>query len=235
VCFHIEPYKGRDVASLRSNLSYIVSHYGNHSAFYRHPGSNLPIYYIYDSYLVPDDHWIALLSRNGAGRNSIRGTKLDGVFLGLLVARTDADRLVRCGFDGYYTYFASDRFTHGSTPVNWASLAERARQSGMLFVPSIGPGYDDERIRPWNAANTRDRQQGAYFEHQFSAAVESHADMISITSFNEWHEGTQVEEAVPKQTSSGRQYFDYSPAGADFYLKLSHKWTSVYAEHKLRQ
>lgn len=234
MCFHIEPYKGRDVDSLCGNLSYIVGHYGNHSAFYRHPDSNLPVYYIYDSYLVPDDQWIALLSRNAGGRDSVRGTELDGVFLGLLVDRTDAGRLIRCGFDGYYTYFASDRFTYGSTPGHWASLAAQAQQSGMLFVPSVGPGYDDVTIRPWNAANTRDRQQGAYFEHQFAAAIKSHPHVISITSFNEWHEGTQIEEAIPKQIAS-RHYSDYSPADTDFYLKLSHKWTLVYAKQKLRQ
>jgi len=231
VCFHIEPYKDRDITSLRSNLTYIISRYGNHSAFYRRPGSNLPVYYIYDSYLVPNDHWIALLS---GGPDSVRGTPLDGVFLGLIVTQTHLDQLIRCGFDGYYTYFASDGFTFGSTTSNWASLAARARQMGLLFVPSVGPGYDDVRIRPWNAANSRDRQHGTYFERSFAAAVDSHPDVISITSFNEWHEGTQIEEAVTKQTADYR-YADYSPGDADLYLKLSHKWILVYAQQKLRQ
>lgn len=233
MCFHIEPYKDRNVASLRSNLSYIISRYGNHSAFYRHRGSGLPVYYIYDSYLVPPDHWIALLDRSG-GPDSVRGTPLDGVFLGLVVDRTQVDELIRCGFDGFYTYFASDQFTYGSTTGNWDLLAKQAHQANVLFVPSVGPGYVDVRIRPWNAKNTRDRQQGAYFERGFAAAVNSHPDMISITSFNEWHEGTQIEEAVPKQTSD-HTYANYSPQESDFYLKLSRKWTSVYAQQKLRQ
>ena len=230
VCFHIEPFEDRNVASIRGNLSYIVDRYGNHSAFYRRPGSSLPVYYIYDSYLVPGDQWLALLGQNG-GPDSVRGTVLDGIFLGLVADRTHLDQLIRCGFDGYYTYFASDRFTYGSTVSNWASLALRARESGILFVPSVGPGYDDVRIRPWNAANTRDRRHGAYFERGFSAAVESQPDMISITSFNEWHEGTQIEEAVPRQTLDHR-YADYIPQDSDFYLKLSRKWTSVFAEQK---
>jgi len=114
------------------------------------------------------------------------------------------------------------------------SLALRARESGILFVPSVGPGYNDVRVRPWNAANTRDRQHGAYFERGFSAAVESRPAMISITSFNEWHEGTQIEEAVPKQTADHR-YADYAPQGSDFYLNLSRKWSAVFAQQKLEQ
>jgi len=228
---HIEPYKDRNVVNLRSNLSYITSRYGNHSAFYRRPGSNLPVYYIYDSYLVPNDQWTTLLDPNG-GHDSVRKTALDGIFLGLIVDQTHLDQLIRCGFDGYYTYFASDRFTYGSTSTNWALLAVRARQSGVLFVPSVGPGYDDVQVRPWNAKNTRDRRQGAYFERGFAAAVNSHPDMISITSFNEWHEGTQIEEAIPKRTADHR-YADYSPADSHFYLKLLRKWTLVYAQQKL--
>lgn len=101
-------------------------------------------------------------------------------------------------------------------------------------MPSVGPGYDDVPVRPWNAASTRDRQHGAYFERGFAAAVESRADMISITSFNEWHEGTQIEEAIPRRTADHR-YADYSPQGSDFYLRLSRKWTSVFAQQKLGQ
>lgn len=144
------------------------------------------------------------------------------------------DRLTQCGFDGFYTYFASDRFTYGSTVSNWASLASRARASGILFVPSVGPGYDDVQVRPWNAANTRDRKEGLYFERGFSTAVESHPDMISITSFNEWHEGTQIEEAIPKQTAT-RRYSDYTPAHSNFYLTLTRKWTSLYRQQKVQR
>lgn len=102
-----------------------------------------------------------LLVENGS-QDSIRGTALDGIFLGLVVDRIHLEQLIQSGFDGYYTYFASDQFTYGSSMRNWASLAARARQSNVLFVPSIGPGYDDVRIRPWNAKNTRNRRLGAY-------------------------------------------------------------------------
>ena len=31
------------------------------------------------------------------------------------------------------------------------------RKNGLLFIPSVGPGYDDTKIRPWNAAVSKDR------------------------------------------------------------------------------
>ena len=42
-------------------------------------------------------------------------------------------------------------------------MQEFARQHKMIFVPSIGPGYIDTAIRPWNAQNTREREDGAYY------------------------------------------------------------------------
>ena len=60
-----------------------------------------------------------------------------------------------------------------------------------------GPGYIDTRVRPWNTVTTRDRENGKYYTDMFRAAMESGASYIGITSFNEWHEGTQIEPAVP--------------------------------------
>jgi glycoprotein endo-alpha-1,2-mannosidase len=74
-----------------------------------------------------------------------------------------------------------------------------SEQQGKLFVPSVGPGYVDIGIRPWNAMNTKRREGGRYYDGLWEHAVASHPSAISITSYNEWGEGTQIEPAVPKQ------------------------------------
>ena len=130
-------------------------------------------------------------------------------------------------FDGFYTYFATEVFTYGSTPANWPTLAEWARGSGKLFIPCVGPGYDDTRIRPWNAENTRPREGGAYYDRAFEAAIDAGPDLIGITSFNEWHEGTQIEPAVPKAID-GFRYEDYRPRAADYYLERTRFWVEQY-------
>jgi len=62
-------------------------------------------------------------------------------------------------------------------------------------------------------------------------------DIISITSYNEWHEGTQIEPAVPhkaNQDSSDEfskiasSYIDYSPNEPNFYLKLTKENVAKY-------
>ena len=94
----------------------------------------------------------------------MRDTVLDGVFLGLLVEYKHGFDIKKAGFDGFYTYFASDGFTYGSSWKNWRSLESFARKSSLLFVPSVGPGYVDTRVRAWNGRNTKARRAGKYYE-----------------------------------------------------------------------
>ena len=42
------------------------------------------------------------------------------------------------------------------------------RKNGLLFIPSVGPGYDDTKIRPWNAAVSKDRCESAFEIHPIS-------------------------------------------------------------------
>jgi glycoprotein endo-alpha-1,2-mannosidase len=94
----------------------------------------------------------------------------------------------------------------------------------------VGPGYEDTRIRPWNEKTTRDRDRGQYYEKMFAHAVKTNADFIGITSFNEWHEGTQIEPAVPKEIPS----FTYVDYGKDtdplFYIRKTKELIDKYAE-----
>ncbi|KAG8444755.1 hypothetical protein GDO86_009795 [Hymenochirus boettgeri] len=232
VTFHIEPYKNRDDVSLYKNIIYIIDTYGNHPAFYRYKASNgrtLPFFYIYDSYITPPETWANLLTSSGS--HSIRNTPYDGIFVALLVEEKHKRDVVKGGFDGFYTYFATNGFSYGSSHNHWASLKDFSDTSNLIFIPSVGPGYIDTSIRPWNFQNTRNRINGKYYETAMNAAVFVRPRIISITSFNEWHEGTQIEAAVPKKNSLIK-YEDYLPHKPNIYLELTKKWSKKFIEEK---
>lgn len=215
LCFHIEPYDGRTADSFKSDIKGLIDQFGEHPAFYRINGK--PLFFVYDSYKIDQDDWSAVLTADG--KNTIRGTAYDSYIIGLLLNVNDRYSLRQSGFDGMYTYFASTGFTEGSTPANWADLQSWCSSQGMLFIPSVGPGYIDTRIRPWNGANARERNDGKYYEDMFNGAIDAGAKYISITSFNEWHEGTQIEPAKPMETDDKSfTYLDFSPEEPDFYL-----------------
>lgn len=214
VCFHIEPYGGRGSESVRTNICQLTDRYGSHPAYYRLDGR--PCFFIYDSYITPASEWARVFTPSGD--LTIRGTKYDAVGIGLWVKENEQDYFIESGLDGFYTYFAADGFTYGSTSSHWKGMQQWAEQNGKIFIPCVGPGYIDTRVRPWNTSTTRDRENGAYYERMFNAAISSGAPFIGITSFNEWHEGTQIEPAVPFSCDAF-QYLDYSPQEPDFYLK----------------
>ena len=83
-------------------------------------------------------------------------------------------------------------------------MADFAHKHTLLFVPSVGPGYVDTAVRPWNSRNRRERRDGEYFSQSLDAAARVMPSLLSLTSFNEWHEGTQIETAVPRDG-----YLDY--------------------------
>ena len=191
----------------------------------------LPLFYIYDSYLIKSDDWKDVLLPQGS--STVRGTELDGIFIGLLLDDKDKFELKASGFDGFYTYFAADGFTFGSTSSHWKALGSFAKDNELLFIPCVGPGYIDERIRPWNHKNTRDREGGVYYENHFKAAVDANTQFIAVTSFNEWHEGTQIETAVSKDSGTFK-YLDYAPGQSDYYLSLTRKWSFKFKARRNR-
>ncbi|XP_046896021.1 glycoprotein endo-alpha-1,2-mannosidase-like protein [Hypomesus transpacificus] len=232
VAFHIQPYRGRTDQSVHDNIKYIIDRYGDHGAFYKFTtstGKVLPFFYIYDSYLTPPEAWSDLLTP--AGSHSLRGTAYDAVFIALIVEERHKHDILAGGFDGMYTYFASNGFSFGSSHQNWKAIKAFCDGNNLLFVPSVGPGYIDTSIRPWNNHNTRNRVNGRYYEMALQAALGVRPEVVTITSFNEWHEGTQIEKAVPKKTVT-RLYLDYQPHQPELYLELTRRWAEQFNKEK---
>ena len=237
LALHVEPYQNLTVDNFKAHLQYVKEQYWDHPAFYKKKVGfrELPVFYIYDSYRVLPQQWARLLSTQGD--ISIRGTNLDALFIGLLVEYKHKVDIKKGKFDGFYTYFAANGFSYGSSWKNWKGLQDYAVKNSLMFIPSIGPGYVDTCIRPWNGATTRDRRGGEYYALGWRTALSFVPKMVSITSFNEWHEGSQIETAVPRpDINEGRHYLSYAPEESDFYLTETKRYVEqfVNATVKLR-
>jgi hypothetical protein len=67
------------------------------------------------------------------------------------------------------------------------------------------------------------------------AAIIARPDLITITSFNEWHEGTQIEPAAPPARRAGYLYLGYEGAwglhgvaAETSYLDRTAYWSKIF-------
>ncbi|KAF8564848.1 hypothetical protein P879_05164 [Paragonimus westermani] len=240
VCLHIEPYFHRTAQSIVDDLRYAHRRgYTTHPAYFRLPAPNhqinpqtsLPVFFIYDSYTIHPEQWASILLANGS--TTIRSKPYDAYMIGLLMELTDCKLFSSIGFNGGYTYFIAKNTSQPSESTNWQLLGSYCRQSHVDFYPSIGPGYDDSAIRPYNTYRSVNRTDGHHYFSMFHDAIRARPAGFGITSFNEWGEGSQIEPAKPANrppTWITTAYLDYQPFSADFYLRLTRIFVNAFEQ-----
>jgi glycoprotein endo-alpha-1,2-mannosidase len=130
----------------------------------------------------------------------------------------------RAGFAGFYTY---DILVYDG--AKFGRMCEQARTLGILCAPSVGPGYEaaaatgDTRVKP--------RLDGGTYDSMWRAANDAGADTVTITSYNEWSEGTQIEAAGHggRYESYDGAYGLHGRAAQGAYLMRTKYWTHLTA------
>ncbi|HET7137652.1 MAG TPA: hypothetical protein VFI04_04815 [Gaiellaceae bacterium] len=211
VAAHLEPYPDRTVDSVVADVGYLVSTYG------------IKTIYVYRALDLPVAQW-------AAARDALH------MYPGVTVyAQTPlAGAAAAGGFDGIYTY---DIVTYGGNMFH--RLCSEAHRMHLLCAPSVGPGYDARRGSGDPVVKLR--RDGRTYDSMWRLAIAAGADRVTITSYNEWHEGTQIEPAVPRRRASYR-YLSYEGAwglhgaAAEFaYLSRTRYWADIFRKTSLLQ
>jgi glycoprotein endo-alpha-1,2-mannosidase len=166
-------------------------------------------FYIYGSTGDPDADWAAV-NHDLHGVRVFANTSLPG-------------KAAAGGFAGLYTY---DVYEYDGS--SFPRVCDSARALHLLCAPSVGPGYDaratgDPRIRP--------RADGATYDGMWRSAIRARADIVTITSYNEWHEGTQIEPS--REAGVGYMSYDgawglYGKAAERAYIDRTGMWVGKY-------
>ena len=104
--------------------------------------------------------------------------------------------------DGVHVYCPLDISTNLTKIFHkYNQTSELVKQKSKSFVATVMPGFNDTN-KP--LSTTIDRQNGTFYSLLWSIAKACFPDGYAITSFNEWHEGTEIEPSV----EYGYQYID---------------------------
>ncbi len=126
------------------------------------------------------------------------------------------DRTAARIFDGIHTYNTAGSLRGKSVPQveSWAKSAypnavDTADRFGRVSAITVIPGYDDTKIR--KPGLCVERFDGDSYRAQWQAAIDADPHWVLVTSWNEWHEGSDIEPSV-----------EYG----DEYLKLTAKFAA---------
>ncbi len=232
VTFHIEPYSGRTANGLVDDIKYLYQQYGSSPAFFRSTdsttyspgGAPKGMFFVWcinyadncgQQPNVAPDYWRAAMDAIHA---------LPGGAL-VIANSTDGSGVSGGHFDGLYNYTSLSLVRKKG--FSWA----RTVPAGTLYIPSVIPGFSAQRVG-YPSDTSTPRNDGQTYNEQWTDALATGVDpaMVTITSFNEWHEGTMIEPAATgKNDGHGNNYQDFGTLPPDGYLKLTRQWVDKFA------
>lgn len=205
---HIEPYVGRTPTTVAAEIARLRRTYG------------VTDFYVYRADEFTADEWAGSL-RGITGVRIFATGDPDALRSGALedMARDGA-------FQGVYTY---DPYSFSGTQL--PGVCALARSRGLACAPSVAPGFD--AVRATDNPRIRSRRDGTTYDTMWEGAIDATPDVVTITSYNEWHEGSQLEADTSRCLPSHYCYQSYAGAwgstgasSAGAYLARTRYWTS---------
>ncbi|HEC22342.1 MAG TPA: hypothetical protein ENI95_05430 [Chloroflexi bacterium] len=182
------------VQEVIDGLNYALSVHANHPAYFRYNGRPVLFFWYQGRYSLDD--WAYIRQQVDPEHNSIwiaEGAAPDALPI----------------FDGLHMYTISWSSNVYATLSQWGTTTH---SRGGIWVATAMPGWDNTYTQQ-SERYIRERGDGAFYRETFAAAAASAPEMIVITSWNEWWEGTHIEPS-----------YNYG----DFYLNLTRQLISEY-------
>jgi hypothetical protein len=228
----------RQVERAVSDLLYVLRRYGGHPAFLKQAGR--PVIFVYGRVMgqVQFGDWARILPRveQAYGRSVC------------LIADGFREAYAQV-FDGVHTYcpvpmvVAAQRAAGGALArrslAAFRSSVNLARAYGRIATATVLPGYDDRKIRRPGTLACRDGCRT--YAQLWESALAADPDWVLITSFNEWHEGTEIEpsaehgEKYIQRTAEYAKRFKQRPRAATRPLAARGRMTARQAADLRRQ
>lgn len=201
----VPPKNGPQPEGAAKNLLYVLNRYGKHPAWLKVDGK--PVIFVYGRAVkqIGLDGWrkaIADVDRQYSG---------GAVFIGDQISAEAAQV-----FDGIHTYNPAGKIAGMSVAriqawakANYPQWVRTA--DGKVACITIIPGYDDHKLGRKAPRPITDRHDGETYRVLWRAAIAAHPDWILITSWNEWHEGSEIEPSVENGDRALRTTKEFAP------------------------
>ena len=205
-----------------TELAGVVKDYGSAPAYLRDEGR--PVIFIYAAASMgPPSYWEDVRQQLEAQVGNV-----------VLIGDSGADPAYSAVFDGFYTYtdvvqylagnieqwYESTRQTmaigpdpHQTTDQEFAAAyaGGQVNADRKFYFYTVTPGNNNSLVSPPGVI--LNRANGTVYARQWNAAINQNASAVIVSSWNEWHEGAEIEPSL----QYGFKYIDLTRQFAEEY------------------
>ena len=211
----IQHYPFISNVSLNNDINYYLNKYVNHSSILKI--NNKPVIIIYEV-------------KNILNYFNIISNFESKVFLITTINYlSQIGSLIEDGFKGIFSYFLSEKINPISSMSNWNTLHEECNERGILFIPTVGPGYNDEFVNDWFKNVEISRESGKFYEKMWNLIFNLNISITIINSFNNWLESTSIEPSINRNDFlHNDETWSINKSNSNFYLDLTKQFINLY-------
>jgi hypothetical protein len=202
----VRPRNAPDPNTAIEDLLYVLERYGRHPAWLKVDGK--PVVFVYGRAVgqLKLDGWqsvVTAIDQRYAGGALFVGDQISA----------EAARV----FAGIHTYNPTGRTARKSveeirawaqaTFPKWIDTAGHDRIACITLIA----GYDDSRLGRKEPRPITDRHKGETYRVMWEEAIAANPDWVLICSWNEWHEGSEIEPSAENGDRELRTTAEFAP------------------------
>lgn len=201
----VPPRGSPTVEGAVGDLLYLLEKYGKDPTWLKVDGK--PVFFIYGRALneIKLDGWKQVITQVNQKHPG------GALFIGDRISEEAAQI-----FDGIHTYNPTGR-TKGMSPDQLRSWAKEfypmtVKTAGAkISAVTVIPGYDDHKLGRPEPRPITSRHNGQTYRILWEEAIAANPDWVLITSWNEWHEGSEIEPSAEDGDRALKQTEQFAP------------------------
>lgn len=188
----VQPRFRADWNEVVNDVKYIIDNYGDHPHFLKHEGR--PVIFIYAIGYVASANWTKIINKlHTDGYNPY-------IVADIQDPKNADDQWVKI-FDGYHIYNPAGIYRDNlNAKQSYSEMIFNTRIAEKLSMITVIPGYNDYAVcNPLGQRNTWfdiPRRDGDLYKEMWDMAKLINPDWVLICTFNEWHEGSEIEPSI---------------------------------------